>query len=105
METWWIGETSSMPHALAFLGLAYALNFGIVAFAGFRGREAGARCPFGDALEATALAVVTSAVTLSLLHRLSPSQLPLEVVIGRIPVDAVPVSSGVSLANHILAPR
>ncbi len=104
METWWIGETISMPYALAFLGLAYALNFGFVAFAGFRGREAGARCPFGDALEATALAVVTSAVTLALLHQLYPGQ-SLDVVIGRIAVDAVPVSFGVSVANHILAPR
>ncbi len=104
METWWIGETLSMPHALVFLLLAYALNFGFVAFAGFRGGEAGSHHPFGDALEATALAAVAAAVTLALLHQLAPGD-PLDVVVGRIAVETVPISLGISVANHILAPR
>jgi putative integral membrane protein (TIGR02587 family) len=104
METWWVGETISMPHALLFLALAYALNFAFVAYAGFREGEAGSHRPFGDALEATALAVVATTVTLALLNQLDPS-LPLDVLIGRIAVDALPVSLGVAIANHILAPR
>jgi putative integral membrane protein (TIGR02587 family) len=104
METWWIGETISMPRALLFLVLAYALNLAFVAFAGFRAGEAGSRRPLGDALEATALAIVATAVTLALLGQLEPGQ-PLDVLVGRIAVDALPVSLGVAIANHILAPR
>lgn len=104
METWWIGQTISMLHALVFLGLAYALNLGFVAFAGFRGRQAGSQHPFGEALEATALAVLASTVTLALLYQLQPGQ-ALDVLVGRVAVDAVPVSFGISVANHILAPR
>ncbi|MEA2510663.1 MAG: hypothetical protein QOJ59_150 [Thermomicrobiales bacterium] len=104
METWWLGESLSMPRALLFLLFAYALNLTFVAFAGFRRDEPGASRPFGDALEATALAIVATAVTLALLHQLDPRQ-PLDVLVGRIAVDALPVSLGVSIANHILAPR
>ena len=104
METWWIGETISMPRALLFLVFAYALNFAFVAFAGFRKGEAGSHRPFGDALEATALAIVATAVTLALLGQLDTG-LPLDVLVGRIAVDALAVSLGVSIANHILAPR
>lgn len=104
METWWIGETISMSRALLFLLLAYAFNFAFVAYAGFREGEAGSHRPFGDALEATALAVVATTATLALLNQLDPG-LPLDVLIGRIAVDALPVSLGVAIANHILAPR
>jgi putative integral membrane protein (TIGR02587 family) len=104
METWWIGETLSMPRALLFLVLAYTLNLAFVAFAGFHKGEAGSHRPFGDALEATALAIVATTITLALLGQLDPA-LPLDVLVGRIAVDALPVSLGVSVANHILAPR
>lgn len=104
METWWIGESVSMPRALLFLVTAYVINLGFVAFAGFHRREAGSHRPFGDALEATAVAIVATTVTLALLHQLRPGQ-PLDVIVGRIAVDTLPVSLGVSIANHILAPR
>ena len=104
METWWIGETVSMPRALLFLGLAYAVNLGFVTFAGFRRGEPGSLRAFEDALEATALAAVGAAVTLILLHQVQTSQ-PLDVIVGRIAVDTLPVSLGVSVANHILSPR
>ncbi len=104
METWWLGQTVSMRWALAFLLVAYALNVGFVFFTGFRRREAGSHRPFGDALEATALAVVTSGAILALLHQLHPG-VPLDVAVGRIAVDTLPVSLGIAIANHILAPR
>lgn len=104
METWWIGQSISMPRALLFVALAYLINLAFVAFAGFRRQEAGARRPFGDALVATAVAMVATAITLMLLNQLNTSH-PLDVVVGRIAVDALPVSLGVSIANHVLAPR
>src|SRR6187549_2644577 len=104
METWWIGESVSMPRAIIFVALAYVINLAFVAFTGFHRQEAGSRRPFGDALEATAIAIVATAVTLLLLHQLHGGH-PLDVIVGRIAVDALPVSLGVSIANHILAPR
>jgi putative integral membrane protein (TIGR02587 family) len=104
METWWLGQTISMPRALLFLAIAYALNLGFVSYFGFRKGEPGSLHRFGDALEATALAVVASAVTLTLLHQIRADQ-PLDVLVGRVAVNTVPVSLGVSVANHILAPR
>ena len=104
METWWLGQTVTMARALVFLAVAYGLNLAFVAFAGFRRGEAGSVRPLTDALEATALAILAAAATLALLAQLRPGE-PLDVLLGRIAVDAVPVSLGISIANHILAPH
>jgi putative integral membrane protein (TIGR02587 family) len=104
METWWIGETVSMPRALAFVGCAYAVNLAFVTVMGFRGRAPGAGHPLTEALEATGLAVVAAAATLALLYQIRPGS-PLDVVVGRIAVDMLPISLGVSVAHLILAPR
>lgn len=94
MEAWWLGQVVSMVHAVVFLGFSYGLNLAFVFFTGFRSREAGSTRPFGDALEATALAIVAATVTLLLIHQIYPGQ-PLNVVIGRIAVAALPVSIGI----------
>ena len=104
METWWVGRTLSMPRALVFLAVAYVLNLGFVTYFGFRRQEAGSLHQAGDALEATALAVVAAAVTLILLHQIR-ADTPTNAIVGMLAVNAVPVSFGVSVANHILAPR
>jgi len=101
METWWIGKTATMPRALLFVVIAYLVNLLFIVSAGFRREEAGARRPFGDAAEATALALVASAVSLILLDQLEPDQ-PLNVTLGLIAVDAMPVAFGISVANHLL---
>ncbi len=101
METWWIGETISPLRALILLAIAYALNLAFVTWAGFRRQEAGSKRPFGDALEATAIALVTAAVILVLLHQLQTDH-PLGVIVGRLAVNAVPISLGIGIANHIL---
>jgi len=104
VETWWIGQTISMPRALAFLLCAYGINLAFVTGLGFRGRKAGAFHPLTEALEATALAVIATTVTLALLHQLHPG-LALDAIVGRIAVDTLPVSLGVSVAHAVLAPR
>jgi putative integral membrane protein (TIGR02587 family) len=104
METWWIGETISPLRALVFLAVAYGLNLGFVAWAGFRRREAGPADHLravADALDATALAIVAAAATLVLLHQIQLDHPP-GVIVGRIAVNAVPISLGVAIANHIL---
>lgn len=104
METWWIGETVSMPRALAFVAVAYALNLALVTVTGFRGRVPGSRHPLTEALEATGLAAVAATVSLTLLNQIRPDS-PLDVVVGRIAVDMLPISLGISVAHLILAPR
>ncbi len=41
METWWIGETATVVHTLAFLAIAYLVNLLFIIFAGFRRQETG----------------------------------------------------------------
>ncbi len=101
METWWIGETATVVHTLAFLAIAYLVNLLFIIFAGFRRQETGSSRPFADAAEATALALLASAVTLALLDQLERDQ-PLNVALGMIAIDAMPVAFGVSIANHLL---
>jgi putative integral membrane protein (TIGR02587 family) len=101
METWFIGQSVSMPHALLFLALSYGINLGFVTFAGFRQEAAGSQRPLTDALEATSLAIVAATVTLALLHQLHFG-LPLGTWVGRIAVLTMPVSFGVAVANHLL---
>ncbi|MDQ4100001.1 MAG: TIGR02587 family membrane protein, partial [Chloroflexota bacterium] len=101
METWWIGKTATVFHTLAFLAIAYLVNLLFIIFAGFRRQEIGSSRPFADAAEATALALLASAVTLVLLDQLERDQ-PLNVTLGMIAIDAMPVAFGVSVANHIL---
>jgi len=103
METWWIGETIAPTRALVFLAVAYLLNLGFCTWSGFRRQGGGSHRPFADALEATALAAVAAAVTLALLHQIRPD-VPVGVILGRIAVNTVPVSLGVAIANHLLAP-
>ena len=102
METWWIGETIPPLRALLFLAVAYVVNLGFVAWSGFRRQEEGwlERC--ADALEATALAVVAAGITLTLLHQIHLDQ-PISVIVGRLCVDAAPISLGIAIANHIMA--
>lgn len=104
METWALGGSMSPTRAVLFLVVAYAVNLGFVTFAGFHREQPGSVRPFGDALEATALAIVAAAMSLALLHQIEPGT-PLGVVIGRIAVNALPVSLGVSIANHLLGRR
>lgn len=101
VETWWIGKTATIPQALLFVGIAYLVNLLFIVAAGFRRQEAGARRPFGDATEATALALVAAAVSLILLSQLERDQ-PLNVTLGLIAVDAMPVAFGISVTNHLL---
>ncbi|MDQ2683775.1 MAG: TIGR02587 family membrane protein [Chloroflexota bacterium] len=104
METWWLGETISMPRAIGFIGIAYLLNLAFVSVMGFRGNVPGSRHPAADALEATALAIVAASTILTLLHQIRPDS-SLSLIIGRIAVGMVPISLGISVAHLILAPR
>jgi putative integral membrane protein (TIGR02587 family) len=101
METWQVGQTIPPAKSLVFLISAYVLNLGFVTFAGFHRAEPGSVRPIGDALEATALAIVAAAVSLALLRQIEWGS-PLDVAVGRIAVNTLSISIGVSIANHLL---
>jgi len=104
METWQAGETIPLSRALVFVVCAYALNLAFVSFAGFHRAEPGSVRPIGDALEATALAIVAATASLTLLHQIE-WETPVNVAIGRIAVNTLSISIGVSIANHLLGRR
>ncbi len=104
MEMWQAGEIRSPAKPLVFLVCAFALNLAFVSFAGFHRAEPGSVRPVGDAVEATALAIVAATMSLALLHQIEWST-PSNVAIGRIAVITLPISVGVSIANHLLGRR
>ncbi|MGH9838487.1 MAG: TIGR02587 family membrane protein, partial [Blastocatellia bacterium] len=105
MEVWWKGAFTSPPRMLVTLGVAYAmlvaLNFG----GGFRAKQprTWARI-FADSAEALAIALLTATLSLILL-RVVRSDSGLGANLGRIIVEALPLSIGVGIANHVLRKR
>jgi putative integral membrane protein (TIGR02587 family) len=102
METWAIGSTMPPLGAITLLGVAYLLNLACVVFAGFRQGVRGIFHLFSDALDATALALVTSALMLALLAQIGLGA-PIGVMLGQIVVNAIPVSLGIAVANQLIA--
>lgn len=102
METWAIGATRPSLGVLPLLVIAYLLNLACVMWAGFRRGHEGVFHLLSDALEATALALVSAALILVLLARIGLDD-PVGVILGRIMVNAIPISLGIAIANHILA--
>lgn len=101
-ETWAIGSTMPPWGLVVLLGVTYLLNFAFVLFAGFREGIRGVFHLFSDALDATALALVTSALVLALLAQIKPGT-PVGVMLGQIVVNALPVSLGIAVANQLIA--
>ena len=103
MESWQIGHTISMPHALLFLAVGYTINLAFVVYAGFRSDEEDAptRRPYGDALETTAIAAVAATLTLVVLSQAGTGLSP-QLFVGKVAVLCLPLGIGASIANQIL---
>lgn len=101
MEVWWLGTHSHPWRLLLLLLLSFATNWMLGHFAGFRQGATPASSVL-DALEALAIGIVASAVTLVVLGELRPG-VPFDTVIGMIALESVPFSLGVSIANSFLS--
>ncbi|MDQ3695787.1 MAG: TIGR02587 family membrane protein [Chloroflexota bacterium] len=101
LETWTIGATTPPLQVLVLLAVAYVLNLGGICWAGFRQGEGGGAQLLADALEATALAIVSAGLLLVLLNRIRLGD-PAGVIAGRLAVAAVPISLGIAIANHLI---
>lgn len=122
MEMWWIGTHASSWQLTAVLILALVANYALARAAGFK-RHRLNRQPetdedngsepnpqqakrtaayFEEALDAVAVGVVAATVMLFALNQISLTD-PLDVVLGRIVVQALPLSLGASVANTVFA--
>ncbi|MBA2518173.1 MAG: TIGR02587 family membrane protein [Chloroflexia bacterium] len=101
-EVWTLGATIPPLQVLLLLVVAYALNLGCVVWAGFRQGAGGGAHHFSDALETTALAIVSAGLLLVVLYRIRLGD-PLGIGVGRIVVAAIPISLGIAIANHLIS--
>jgi putative integral membrane protein (TIGR02587 family) len=101
MEMWWIGESIETPRLLIFLVVAFVVNLGLASMAGFK-RTSTFRNHFDQAMDAVAVGVVGSAIVLAVLNQIKLDE-PIESMLGKLIVQAVPLSIGATAANLIFS--
>lgn len=103
MEMWWLGATITPFRLVAFLLLSLPLLFGLSYYAGFR-KTHGVLDDALDALAALAVGAATAAILLGVFAVLQPDD-PINDVLGKLVVQAVPAAIGALLARSQLAAR
>ncbi len=103
MEMWWIGQYADLWKLVAFLAIAFLANLGLAYFAGFE-QAAIFDTPVPQAVKAVAIGVVASVVVLLVLNRIQPGD-PLDSILGKVIIQAVPLSIGASVANAVFSSR
>lgn len=99
MEMWWIGKHADVWKLFVFLLLALLANFGLAYAAGFK-RKTGFLAHIDQAVDAMAVGIVGGAVVLLILNQIHPG-LPIGAVIGKVTLQAIPLSIGASVANQV----
>src|SRR5918993_3450930 len=105
MEMWWIGTTAELWKLLLFLGIAALITFGRARSrsGGFK-EETSRFSSLEQALDGVAIGLVGAVVVLTVLNRIELGD-PLEVVLGKVIVQAVPLCIGAAVANAIFGPH
>lgn len=101
MEMWWIGQYANLWKLIVFLVIAFLANLGLIYFAGFE-QQSAFRTSFPQAVKAVAVGVVGAVVVLLILNRIQLSD-PLDSTLGKIIIQAIPLSIGASVANAVFA--
>lgn len=101
MEMWWLGSTITPFRLATFLVLSLPLLFGLSYYAGFR-KTHGFLDDALDMLAALAVGTTTAAILLVLFGVLQPGD-PIDVVTGKLSIQAVPAAIGALLARRQLA--
>lgn len=99
MEMWWIGGSAEIWKLLIFLGLTFLVNMVLSYFTGFKEGTSINRL-IDEAIDTLAVGIVASTVVLMALNRFTPSD-PLNMILGMIIIQTVPLSIGASVANAI----
>ena len=104
MEVWWIGTYGDRWKLATFLGFALLANIGLTYVAGFKREKSSLRESVTEAIEVVAVGIIAATAMLLVLDRIGPGE-PLDSVLGKIVIQAVPLSIGASVANEIFGER
>src|SRR5699024_7094048 len=99
MEMWWIGGYISPTRLMVFLGTALVANFGLTYVAGFK-RQSTFVTTLDQAADAVAVGLVAGLVMLGLLNQIRLDD-SLQSIVGKIVIQAIPLSIGASVANQV----
>lgn len=100
MEMWWLGTFTELWRLLVFLGLALMVNTVLAYMSGFKDENT-LFASIMQAVEAVAVGAVASTVMLLVLNRIALSD-PFDSIVGKIVIQAIPLSIGASAANALL---
>src|SRR5918997_162962 len=105
MEMWWIGTTAELWKLLLFLGVAALITFGLARSrsGGFK-EETNRFASLEQAADGVAIGLIGAVVVLTVLNRIELGD-PLEIVLGKVIVQAVPLCIGAAVANAIFGPH
>jgi putative integral membrane protein (TIGR02587 family) len=105
MEMWGIGTTAELWKLLLFLGVALLIGLGLARTrsGGFK-EETGRFATIEQAVDGVAVGLVSAVVVLIVLDRIQWGD-PLDSILGKVIVQAVPLSIGAAVANAIFGPH
>lgn len=105
MEVWWIGSFSRAPMRLGALAVTYFVVFVFNRTVGFRDNQdikSRWRDPAMESVEAIAIGLVCTTLTLILLGQINP-RTPLNEILGKAIFEGLPFSLGVALATSLMS--
>lgn len=101
MEMWWIGTYADLWKLIVFLALTFLANVVLTYLAGFKPRrETSLIASIDESVDTLAVGVVASVIVLLVLNRIAPGD-PLDSILGKVIIQAIPLSIGASLANAV----
>jgi putative integral membrane protein (TIGR02587 family) len=105
MEMWWIGTTAELWKLMLFLGFAALISLALARTrsGGFK-EETSRFATLEQAADGVAIGLVGALIVLTVLNRIQLGD-PLESVLGKVIVQAVPISIGSAVANAIFSRR
>jgi putative integral membrane protein (TIGR02587 family) len=105
MEMWEIGVTAELWKLLLFVGVAFAINLGLAHShkGGFKA-DTNWFATIEQAVDALAVGLLGGALVLLVLNQIGPGD-SAEGMLGRVLVQAVPLSIGAAVAAAIFGPR
>ncbi len=103
MEMWSFAATVRLQRLFIFLGLALVINFGLTYLAGFK-TSSTFSSTIDQTFDAVAVGIVASAIILMVLERIGIHD-PLDTILARITVEALPLSIGAAVANTLISPK
>ncbi|HWV24799.1 MAG TPA: TIGR02587 family membrane protein [Thermomicrobiales bacterium] len=99
MEMWWIGDYISPYRLMIFLGTALVANLGLTWVAGFK-RQSTFATSIDEAIDAVAVGLISGFIMLVILNQVRLGDTA-ESVLGKVVVQAIPLSIGASVANQV----